>query len=650
MKKGIFLGGVLVAFSAVVFSSVNYYRNTQKQAFEILCREGELLLEALMRSSSNTIRAEETLEELIASDLLATARLIDLIRFTRVSSLREVAYLNHLERIDVVDGKGKVVLSTQTPRKLPFSQDSIADVLKGEREAKAFEWKGNYVVALKRKGKPGAVLVYKSIESVKELEREIGIGEMIKNVAMLPGVVYLVLQSEDGIITATPNVREISKVESDSFLLKVIQSRAISFRKYLFNGEEVLEAAEPFVFENRTIGIFRLGLSMDEYSQILSQARRQILLLMLGFVIALALGLALVAAVKSARRAERSLTRMEEMEKEVYESFPLGIVKITKDDTIAVVNERACEILGRTRKQLEGREYSSLYPNDLLKVKDARETANYKKAIVTLKEDDVSKSIAVSASPIGENILVILEDLTEKLEIEEKLRLSKQFETFTELARGIAHEIRNPLNTVMIASQRLEKEFSSSLDDPEFSELIKTLRDEAFRLEANVRKLLDLIKPLRMNMRPDNLSELVEEVVRTMKAETAEKNIEISVFVEKIEDFPFDREAMRQVLINLLRNSIDALPNGGRIEVSLEETDGKVVLRVRDTGIGIEKECLDKIFLPHFTTKKDGMGLGLSLVKRVVEAHGGTIRVESIRGLGTTFIIELPRHGHSSYS
>ncbi|MCD6086340.1 MAG: PAS domain-containing protein [Candidatus Hydrothermae bacterium] len=633
----ILLGG----FLAILLISISYYKNAERRALGILEREGEIFLESLVRSSRNALKAEKKLEELLASDLLMSARLIDLLDIGDRRSLREIAYINDLKRIDIADPSGAIKLSTAELAKLPFPDDSIKPVLSGDRAARAFQWEGEYVVAVRREKAGGAVLVYKSIESLKRLEREIGIGETIKSMSLMRDIVYLLLQNEDGIIAATPNVSKMSRIESDDFLKKALAEKTTMHRFYEFNGLKVLETVKPFYAGGKLVGLFRLGLSLDGYRAILGQLRRQMAFVFVGFLLAFLLAFLLSSTLRTARRAELQVSEMTRREEETYETFPLGIIKIDRNLKVGFANSSALEIIKKDKSEVIGKSYREIFPDDELGIMvNLKEGKRTQKRLLITEDDDV-RYIDIIVSPIGESVLVVLEDVTEKIRLEEKIQLSRQFEALRELSRGIAHEIRNPLNTVLIVAQRLEREFSGQVGDDEFSRLLETLKAESSRLEAGIRKLVDLLNPTKIVPRKDNFAELVREVIRDMEPEAKERNI---VFKEDLDDlvFPHDREAMRQVLVNLFRNSFEAMEGGGEIRVSLKKKEGWAIITVSDTGRGIKSSDLGKIFMPHFTTKREGMGLGLALVKRVVEAHGGRIKVHSKPNEGATFIIEIP--------
>ncbi len=206
-----------------------------------------------------------------------------------------------------------------------------------------------------------------------------------------------------------------------------------------------------------------------------------------------------------------------------------------------------------------------------------------------------------------------------------------------ELSAGLAHEIRNPLGIIKNAAEGL---MSRERDQTEKEMLLDIIVQESKRLNKLVTDFLDFARPRPPRKVKASLKALVEEVVFSLQDEAGERGISFSLSLQEV-ILPLDRDQMRQVLLNLLFNALEATPSGGEVKVSLVGEKGWAFLRVEDTGAGISPDHLDRIFDPFFTTKEKGTGLGLALVYRIVEAHGGHIQVESGRG-GTRFQVGLP--------
>lgn len=230
-------------------------------------------------------------------------------------------------------------------------------------------------------------------------------------------------------------------------------------------------------------------------------------------------------------------------------------------------------------------------------------------------------------------------------EVEQRERLS----ALGNLAAGVAHEVRNPLNAVAMGLQRLAKEFAptSVEEGEEFGQIVKTLREEVVRLNRIVEEFLTLARPPGLELKPCKPAVLLEELDRLVAAEAERRGISWSVVgTEGLpEEAIWDTERLKQAIWNVVLNALDASSPGGSVRVEAAPHEDGAVIAVTDTGPGIPPEAIERIFEPYFTTKAGGTGLGLALARRIVEAHGGRIAVESEAGRGTTVRLIIPtRH------
>ncbi|MFZ4591997.1 MAG: sensor histidine kinase, partial [Ignavibacteria bacterium] len=237
---------------------------------------------------------------------------------------------------------------------------------------------------------------------------------------------------------------------------------------------------------------------------------------------------------------------------------------------------------------------------------------------------------------------LVIEDITEIRKIEKQLSLNEKLFAMGELASGVAHEIRNPLNTISMISQRLDREYGKVINSEDFNTLTEVLHSESFRVNGIIEQFLRFAKPANLVMQRIKVSEFLEELMKIINIQAEAKQIKISTIIESDEDVNIDYQQMKQVFINLFRNSIDATGTGGSIDFRFRKIKEKSVFEVRDTGCGIAKENLKKIFDIYFTTKSDGTGMGLSIVRQIVLQHNGSIDVESEINKGTKITITLP--------
>jgi two-component system sensor histidine kinase HydH len=226
-------------------------------------------------------------------------------------------------------------------------------------------------------------------------------------------------------------------------------------------------------------------------------------------------------------------------------------------------------------------------------------------------------------------------------EIERRERLS----TLGGMAAGVAHEIRNPLNAVSMGLQRLRGEFETAQDD-EYRRLLDLIQGEVRRLNGIVEEFLSLARPLTLDLRATAVADLVAEVTGLVEAEATGAGVKIERGLPA--DLPpvrADRDRLKQVLLNLSLNALEAMPGGGTLRLAASAARQALTITVSDTGTGIAPEMRGRLFEPYVTSKARGVGLGLAIARRIVEAHGGRITAESEPGQGTRFRIALPLGG-----
>ena len=210
------------------------------------------------------------------------------------------------------------------------------------------------------------------------------------------------------------------------------------------------------------------------------------------------------------------------------------------------------------------------------------------------------------------------------------------------LASGMAHEIRNPLNAIGISIQRLKREFVPENDKKEeYDSFLSIVRSELFRVNRIVENFL-LSTKADMRMEPHSLRTLIEEVLTILQEKAKGARVDVSNEVDARVIIDCQKERMTQVFYNLIVNAIEAMAGGGAIYISDSSDNARVRVFIRDTGPGIKRDDLSKVFEYYYTTKDKGMGLGLPLSYMIVKDHGGDIQVLSEESRGTTFVIALP--------
>ncbi len=243
-------------------------------------------------------------------------------------------------------------------------------------------------------------------------------------------------------------------------------------------------------------------------------------------------------------------------------------------------------------------------------------------------------------------------DLTERhASAQEALRRRDRLAAMGEMASTVAHEIRNPLNAIAMSAQRLAREYplasvpEDTRDDAE--ELVGIIQGQASRINTTVQQFLEFARPPALNLRETPLGSLLADIAQATAAVAGTRHVKMETDLSGAPTVTADPDQLRQAIDNLLRNAVQATPEGGTVTLAARRRGGKSLIEVRDTGAGIPADVLPRIFDLYFTTKRDGTGVGLAVAQQIVNAHGGTIEVESGPGRGTRMLIELPLHGAS---
>jgi signal transduction histidine kinase len=343
----------------------------------------------------------------------------------------------------------------------------------------------------------------------------------------------------------------------------------------------------------------------------------------------------------------------------IFNAIHEGVIVTDLQGKVSYLNRGACELLGLDRETamrlpvgecLRGIAWEQLLGQGKVVSRDVEvfypqhrflnfyiEPMRLEKPVVKQVADDFE------SEPVG--YAVILRDITENRRSTEETIHSERLSALTLLAAGVAHEIGNPLNSLNIHMQLLERKLRRLPEDlrAELQDLLAVSRGEVERLDAIVQQFLGAIRPARLEVGLENINSLINESVRFLEPEISDRDVHVETFLRT--DLPLaevDRTQIKQAFFNIIKNAVQAMRRGGVLRVETELENHFIRITFLDTGGGISAANMSKIFEPYFTTKQAGSGLGLLIVRRIVREHGGEIDLVSHDGQGLEFTVRLP--------
>ncbi len=660
-----FFAGLFVLLVAIFLGTTLFEYHYRKSEIEHSMREeAALLIDALNEGADNAITGYNENRSLLTGSLFSQLRLLDRIdKKSALSSddLTEIAGSGGIYRINIFDRNGKRIAFNTPPDHQPMAQQCdpklqlqpifshrADSLVVGIRES-ASRRGARLIVAIAR-SRGGAITGNIDASRLIDLRRQLGVGGLIQRIgADTTGIDYIIWQDTTAILAATPNITGAAPLLSDTLLARALLHRNPTTRLTTFDGRQVFEVLKPFIYQGTNLGLLRIGLKTDHFTSALTKLRTRFVMLAFFVCFGALIMLSLVMTRRSEVRMTHAFKRSEAFSSSILESMADAVVAVNADGRITLMNSAAEVLFSISSLNALDNELKLVLP----------ECAEFFFAIMDEKKGSLHKEFECTASGKSlflagnftlitgadhriEGALGVLRDLSQQRAMQRVINRQEKLSAMGELASGVAHEIRNPLNAIGVLAQRLDMEFSPTADEGEYRQLVRSVVSEVYRVNAIVQRFLKFARPPQLMMVKSNLDDFMIAYCPILQGEADAKGVRFTLHTASCATVLLDREQMQQAILNIVQNGIEATDPGGVMTIVLFCREERAIIEITDTGRGIPEKERSLIFNLYYTTKEDGTGMGLSIANQIVQSHGGIIEIAGREPQGTCFRILLP--------
>jgi signal transduction histidine kinase len=324
-----------------------------------------------------------------------------------------------------------------------------------------------------------------------------------------------------------------------------------------------------------------------------------------------------------------------------------GLMLFTRDSHIVLVSASVERFLGRPRREMLGRRASDVFSSNSSLGALLLDSFEHRRPIAQREMESANgRRVQVSLDFIQDKTtqigaLLIMRDSESVRRLEDEIEMSRRMSAGSRLTRGVAHEVKNPINAIVLHLHLLQNKLQQA--DPGTRRHIDIIGNEIHRLDRVVQILVDFTRPRDLKLEEVDLRRLLDDVALLASPDAEQHGV---AMVKDLPSQPLlvkvDTDFVKQAILNIMINGVQAMPDGGTLTVSVRREEGIVVTEIRDTGTGIPKDVQEKIFELYFTTKKGGSGIGLAQTYQILQWHYGSVDFESVDGKGTTFRLRIP--------
>lgn len=400
--------------------------------------------------------------------------------------------------------------------------------------------------------------------------------------------------------------------------------------------------------------VYLIELDFQHFSGSMQRQVIQLVLVAVVIILVCIGGALSFMTLKGLRGSQQLFRAMRAFTDRLVSSLPLGVIATDSRGLIRLCNASAAEFLNIKAESIHGKTPQNCLPPQLASQfggSDRRERSDKPLEVIlgeSARKELILQVLAMAVSDEQghlEGEVLLLRDLSEIRSLEKELRRSERLAALGKMAAGVAHEVRNPLSSIKGLAMLLKERGNTVAADESADLLVK----EVERLNRSISELLDYARPAKLQRRMAAPAEIVGKAVSLVQADASSLGINISTDVPvDLPEVCVDVDKINQVMLNLLLNGVQAMPQGGDLTISATVDGANLLVTLRDTGEGIVADHLPRIFDPYFTTKSSGTGLGLAISTKIIEEHGGSIRVSSREGQGTEVCLQLPLSGGKS--
>lgn len=479
--------------------------------------------------------------------------------------------------------------------------------------------------------------------------------KLLMETAQQPDIDYIAVTDSEGNILADsdPSMLDL-QYGKDLDTKKIALSNDIRWRQTANPGGagtfEVYSGLFPWrqtaVSESRRPLIIFVGFNMDKIEKASREDTYRTIITAVVLILIGSLAIVSLFLVQAYRLARTSLSRVRVFSEALVRHMPIGLLAVDKNNRIVACNEHAHGLFTGDCPEALGQDAGRILPDALIRL---LQKVNAPSGLI---EEDISidsgekeeqtwevVAAAFADEDVPEGKILLARNMTELRGLEKEVARSRHLNAIGSLAAGVAHEIRNPLSSIKGFAVYFKQKLSGNADDEQTADIMIA---ETERLNRVISQLIEFARPLTLKKEKTVLTGLVTQTIKLIEAEALKNGVQVDVRVpESLPAVEVDPDKIKQVLLNIFLNALEAMSGGGRLSVELLHKQDAVDVIVSDTGRGIDGKDLPRIYDPYFTSKPAGTGLGLAVVQKIMEAHGALLNIESKTGTGTTVILRF---------